>query len=328
MKKGFVLFMFVLSMVSVHAGGTKEALEPKEKLRTNEEALMLEQDADWTVDESPVADGAKLERVKGRFGFTEGPAADEAGNLYFTDQPNDRIMRLNLDGSLEVFMKPSGRANGMNFGPDGTLYVCADEKTELRALKADASYTVLSASYEGKALNGPNDVVVLKNGNLYISDPYYQRSWWSYTEQKQAVQGVYLLRAGETELQLLDSDLTQPNGICASPDGSTLYVADIGADKTWKYHIQDDGSLRDKELFCSMGSDGMTLDSRGNLYLTGKGVSIFNPSGKKIAHIKVPESWTANVAFGGEDRHTLFITASHGLYKISMKSQGVWIPGK
>ena len=102
-----------------------------------------------------------------------------------------------------------------------------------------------------------------------------------------------------------------------------LYVADIGANKTYRYRITADGSLKEKKLFCELGSDGMTIDDQGNVYLTGKGVSVFDPAGKKIEHIEVPESWTANVCFGGKDRQTLFITASKGFYGLHMAVRGV-----
>ena len=118
-------------------------------------------------------------------------------------------------------------------------------------------------------------------------------------------------------------DLRQPNGIIGTPDGKLLYVADIGASKTCRYRIQTDGSLKEKSLFCELGSDGMTIDSQGNIYLTGKGVSVFDSAGKKIEHIEVPEGWTANVCFGGKDRQMLFITASKSLYGLRMSVHGV-----
>ncbi len=117
-------------------------------------------------------------------------------------------------------------------------------------------------------------------------------------------------------------DLKKPNGIIGTPDDMTLYVADIGARKTYSYDIQPDGALKNKKLFCESGSDGMTIDERGNVYLTGRGVIVFDKSGKQIEQIKVPETWTANVCFGGKDRKTLFITATKGFYGIRMNVKG------
>jgi gluconolactonase len=118
------------------------------------------------------------------------------------------------------------------------------------------------------------------------------------------------------------ADLRQPNGIIGTPDGKTLYVADIAAGKTYAYAIQADGTLADKKLFCEMGSDGMTLDAEGNVYLTGRGVIVFDKAGRKTKQIPVPERWTANVCFGGKDGRTLFITASKGLYALRMRVRG------
>jgi len=134
---------------------------------------------------------------------------------------------------------------------------------------------------------------------------------------------VYFLPADEKKPVRVIDDLKQPNGIIGTPDGKTLYVADIGAKKTYRYRIQPDGALEDKKLFCELGSDGMTIDNEGNVYLTGNGVSVFDPTGSKIAQIDVPESWSANVCFGGKDRHTLFITASKGFYGLKMRVKGV-----
>ena len=117
-------------------------------------------------------------------------------------------------------------------------------------------------------------------------------------------------------------DLVRPNGIIGTSDGKRLYVADIEGRKTYRYHINKDGSLTEKQLFCTMGSDGMTIDKQGNVYLTGKGVFIFDREGKSIGHIDVPENWTGNVCFGGKDRKTLFITASKGFYSMKMDVAG------
>jgi gluconolactonase len=134
---------------------------------------------------------------------------------------------------------------------------------------------------------------------------------------------VYHLSADGKTLTRVTEDLKQPNGIIGTPDGKTLYVADIGAQKTYRYVIQPDGSLSQKTLFCTMGSDGMTIDNQGNIYITGNGVTVFNSAGKKIEHINIDEPWTANVCFGGKDRKTLFITASKSLYSLQMNVHGV-----
>ena len=117
--------------------------------------------------------------------------------------------------------------------------------------------------------------------------------------------------------------LFRSNGIIGTADGKTLYVADIGAGKTYAYAVEADGSLTGKRLFCGLGSDGMTIDSEGNVYLTGKGVTVFDKAGKQIDHLDIPEPWTANVTFGGKDRDLLFITASTSLYGAKLRVKGV-----
>jgi gluconolactonase len=182
---------------------------------------------------------------------------------------------------------------------------------------------VLVKDYQGKLLNGPNDVWIRPDGALYFTDPLYKRAYWKRGPMEQDGQHVYFLSADRQKLVRVTQDLEQPNGIIGTPDGKKLYVADIRAKTTYRYQIQADGSLKDKHLFCQLGSDGMTIDNQGNLYLTGKGVTVFNPEGQQIEHIDIPEKWTANVAFGGKDRATLFITASTGLYAIKTKVKGV-----
>ncbi len=271
---------------------------------------------------SVVAPGAKLDKLAGDFKFTEGPTCDSAGNVFFVDQPNNRIHKWSVEGRLSTFMDPSGRANGMCFEPGGRLIACADETNALWAITAEGKVSVLTFQYEGKRLNGPNDVWVHPDGSFYFTDPYYQRTWWSHTNRPQAGEHVYRLSADTKTLKRVADDLVQPNGIIGTPDGKTLFVADIKARKTWKWDIAPDGALANKRLFCELGSDGMTLDTEGNLYLTGKGVIVFDKSGKQIEVIEVPERWTANVCFGGRDRRTLFITASTGFYSIRTRFQG------
>ena len=137
-------------------------------------------------------------------------------------------------------------------------------------------------------------------------------------------QCVYYLSPDHKTLMRVADDLVQPNGIIGTPDGKKLYVADIGDRKTYAYDINEDGTLSNKKLLCRMGSDGMTIDNEGNIYLTGRGVTVFDKDGNRIDQIEIPERWTANVCFGGKDRHTLFITASKGLYAIRMRVKGVY----
>jgi gluconolactonase len=277
---------------------------------------------------SPViAPGATLQKLAGGFSFTEGPTGDAEGHVYFTDQPNNRIHRWSLTGDLSTFKEPAGRANGMCYDRRANLFVCADEKNELWMVDSAGRRTVLASEYAGKRLNGPNDVWVHPEGGLYFTDPFYKRDWWEHTEMPQDGQHVYYLSPHRDRLVRVVNNLEQPNGIVGSPDGKVLFVADIRARKTYRFEIRGDGSLANQQLFCELGSDGMTLDREGNLYLTGRGVTVFNPKGEQIEHIEVPERWTANVCFGGKDFQTLFVTASSSLYSLEMKVRGNG-PGK
>ena len=268
--------------------------------------------------------GAQLEKLAGDFAFTEGPAADLEGNVYFTDQPNDRIMIWSTTGELSTFMQPSGRSNGMFFDTHGNLWSCADEKNELWLIGSDKHVEVILDKYNGTLLNGPNDLWIAPDGSVFFTDPYYKRPWWNHTNIPQEKQCVYYLSSDHKNLKRVAEDMVQPNGIIGTPDGKILYVADIGGNKTWSFSINKDGSLGNKKLFCEMGSDGMTIDRKGNIYLTGKGETIFDKTGKQLGNISVPENWTANVCFGDKDRKSLFITASKGLYRIRTNMKGAY----
>jgi len=283
---------------------------------------MLVLSATSVFSEGVVAPGAMLEKLAGGFAFTEGPTCDANGNVFFTDQPNDRILEWSADGRLSTFLQPAGRANGMYFDANGNLIACADEHNQLWSIASDKQVTVLIKNFQGKYLNGPNDVWVAPNGAMYISDPFYQRDWWDHQTMALTNEEVFYLSPDRKSLVMVTDDLKKPNGITGTPDGKNLFVSDIQAGHTWRYDILPDGLLTNKTFICALGSDGMTIDAEGNLYLTGHGVTVFDKTGKQIDHIDVPEKWTANVSFGGKDHQTLFITASESLYSIRLRVKG------
>jgi gluconolactonase len=266
--------------------------------------------------------GAQLEKLADGFLFTEGPTCDAKGNIYFTDQPNDRIMVWSIDGQLSTFLQPCGHSNGLSFDKDGNLWACADEKNELWRISPDKTVMAIPSKYQDKLLNGPNDLFILRNGGVYFTDPFWKRTWWSHTTMPQDCQAVYYLAPDHKTITRVINDFAGPNGIVGTPDGKTLFVADHAGKKTWSYKINKDGNLSNKKLFCEMGSDGMTIDSKGNLYLTGRGITIFDKSGKQVGYIAVPDAGTTNVCFGGPDLKSLFITNMKGLYRIKMKIKG------
>ena len=269
-----------------------------------------------------IAPGATLQLVSSQFSFTEGPAPNKKGDVYFTDQPNDKIWKFGTDGKLSLFLEKSGRSNGLYFDKKGDLIACADEKNELWSISPKGKITVLLSDFEGHRFNGPNDLWVHPKGQIYFTDPYYQRPYWEHKSPDIKEQRLYYLPKGKKEAIVADDKFVQPNGIIGTPDGRWLYVADIGDRKTYRYSITDSGGLTDRQLFVEQGSDGMTIDREGNVYLTGKGVTVYNKAGKQIEQIDVPAKWTANVCFGGKQNNILFITASESVYTLQMQVKG------
>ena len=276
-------------------------------------------------DASIVKNEAKLIKIGSGFIFTEGPAVDKMGNVFFTDQPNNTIVKWSANsGQLNIFSDNSGRANGLYFDQNGNLLACADMDNQIWSFSPDGKHKVLLDSYDGKKLNGPNDLWVHPNGGIFFTDPLYKRNYWTRNPEKQQDgEYVYFMSQDGKKVERVETTLVKPNGIVGSANGKLLYVADIGGKKTYSYRINKKNQLIDKKLFAEMGSDGMTLDQKGNVYLTGDGVTVFNKKGVKIAHIPVTARWTANVCFGGADKSTLFITAMDGLYTIDMNVKGL-----
>jgi gluconolactonase len=276
-------------------------------------------------DASIVKNEAKLLKIGSGFIFTEGPAVDKMGNVFFTDQPNNTIVKWSANsGQLNIFSDDSGRANGLFFDQNGNLLACADMDNQIWSFSPDGKHKVLLDSYDGKKLNGPNDLWVHPNGGIFFTDPLYKRNYWTRNpDRQQDGEHVYFMSPDGKKVERVETTLVKPNGIVGSANGKILYVADIGGKKTYSYRINKNNQLIDKKLFAEMGSDGMTLDQKGNVYLTGDGVTVFNKKGIKIAHIPLNARWTANVCFGGSDKSTLFITSMDGLYTLDMNVKGL-----
>ena len=267
------------------------------------------------------------------FSFTEGPAADRHGNVFFTDQPNDRIYRWDAGtGKVTLFLEGTGRANGMIFDREGNLIAASDMHGELWKIRPDGSHTVLVDNYQGKLLNGPNDVWINPTtGGIYITDPIFPRGYWDAgdprqqpwepTHSEQSAQGkggqVYYLPAGARNLVRVTSDAlgwesdAWPNGVVGTPDGKKLYVNKWYYDNhggTWVFDIKRDGTLTHMRKFSDWGGDGMSMDERGNVYISnGEGVLAFDPNGNNILKISFTGGATNNT-FAGRNCKTLFIT--------------------
>lgn len=268
---------------------------------------------------------AKLQLISNQFSFTEGPAVDKKGNIFFTDQPNNKIWKYGTDGKLTLFLDKAGRSNGMYFDKQGNLITCADQDNQLWSISPKGKITVLIKDFQRSRFNGPNDLWIDPKGGIYFTDPYFQRDYWERKSADPGIQGekLYYLPKGKATLVVVDSALQKPNGIIGTPDGQYLYVADMGPKKIFKYQIGADGTLTNRQTFVEDLSDGMTIDERGNIYLAGKGVSVYTKEGKKIEQIDIPSRWTANVCFGGKNKDVLFITASESVYVLQMQVKGV-----
>ncbi len=265
-----------------------------------------------------VAPGADVQKLAGDFRFTEGPAADSQGNIYFTDIPNNRIHKWSLDGTLSTFREDSEGANGLYFAPDGTLYACQGGGRRLVQIGPHGTVTQVVATFKGKRFNSLNDLWLDPQGGIYFTDPRYGGGRDNMEQDGEHV--YYLTPDRKTVIRVID-DMTRPNGIIGTPDGKTLYVADHGGGKTFSYTLQGNGRLTNKRLLTASGSDGLTLDERGNIYLTTDAVMVYSPQGQLIKRIDVPER-PANVCFGGKERQTLFITARTSLYAMAMRVKG------
>lgn len=247
------------------------------------------------------------------FSFTEGPAVSPDGDIYFTDIPKSRIHKWSLQGVLSTVHENSGKANGLIFDKAGSLVVCEGGNRRVVSINPAGELSVLADSYDGKKLNSPNDLWIHPSGGMYFTDPRYGKGG----DLEQDGEHVYYLPPDDETLVRIIDDMVRPNGIVGTKDGKKLYVADHGGKKTYVYTIKEDGTLSDKKLFVEEGSDGMTLDTAGNLYITTDKVLVYSPEGQRLSAIEMPET-PSNVCFGS-DMKTLYITARRSLYAICLQ---------
>lgn len=273
----------------------------------------------------------KVQRLHTDFAFTEGPAADARGNLYFTDIPNNRIHKRDTRGTLSVFAEPSGHCNGLMVVGDRLLACEMDGQLKQYDL-ATGKETSLASTYNGTRFNAPNDVVIDKTGGIYFTDPRF-RAPDPWPQEKEAV----YYRAANGKVTRLIEDRIAPNGVILSPDEKTLYVIPSMEKQMWAYPVESPGKIGKGRVFCELtqpegktdaGGDGLTIDTKGNLYITtGLGLQVFDAKGRQLGIITIPES-PANVTFGGKNRKTLFVTARTSLYSVETTATGHVFPGK
>ena len=268
-----------------------------------------------------IVEGATVTKLADGFVFTEGPAVDPEGNVLFSDVRGNTIYKWTVGDGLSTFREDSGNSNGLFFDSQGNLLTCEPGNRRVTRTSPDGAVTIIADSYDGRALNSPNDIWVDAGDGIYFSDPRFG----SQEGVEQDGNYVYYVPPDGSPIRRVVDDLPAPNGVLGTADGTRLYIADhgpdTGTDNTYVYDIQRDGSLVNRRMFAPEGSDGMTLDERGNLYLTVNGVEVYSPDGVKIGTIEVPER-PSNVVFGGADRQTLYITARTGFYSLEMAVRG------
>ncbi|MDT8427747.1 MAG: SMP-30/gluconolactonase/LRE family protein [Pseudomonadales bacterium] len=272
-----------------------------------------------TMPASLVAPGAQMQTAATGFAFTEGPAADALGHVYFSDIPNNRIHILRNNGQLETLTANSNGSNGLFFDNRWRLFAAEGGGARISRLSLRGDAVPVISSYQGNAFNSPNDLWVDAEGGIYFTDPRYGNE----TGVPQDGYHVYYLPAGASEAIRIIDDMQRPNGIIGTRDGSTLYVADHGAGQTFAYTLAGPGELTDKRLFAAQGSDGVALDENGNLYLTSSNISVYNPAGQLIETIEVPLA-PANLTFGGPNRDILTITARTTVFTLQMNVRGMY----
>ena len=264
---------------------------------------------------------ADWEMVGQGYKFTEGPAVDKDGSVYFTDIPNNRIHKIGLDGKVTVFKEDSGGANGLMFGPDGRLYACQNGRRRIVAYAAGGNESIIASDVNS------NDLAVNAKGEIYFSDPPGKKVWF--------------IDATGNKRVVLQEDVEFPNGVRLSTDQSLLLVADSRNKWVWSYQVQPDGSLANGQAFYRLetsdenstsGADGMTLDTEGHLYVaTRLGVQICDQPGRVVAILNKPQSGPlSNVVFGGPNLDTLYVTAGDKVFRRKVRRKGVvsWMPLK
>ncbi|MEW6303710.1 MAG: SMP-30/gluconolactonase/LRE family protein [Verrucomicrobiota bacterium] len=294
-------------------------------------ASALAQDAKPIPGIGPVGE---IRKVHTGFVFTEGPAADATGALYFTDVRTNRIYKAGLDGKLSTFLENSEGCNGLMFAASGKLIACQGRANRVIAIDIKTkAIEPVAASYNGKPFNAPNDLVLDSRGGVYFTDPAFGQQ--ANNQDKMA---VYYADAQGKVTRLID-DLPRPNGTILSPDEKMLYVLPSGTPDVMAYPVESPGKLGKGRVLCKLeqpatgqprGGDGLSVDTKGNLYLTQPALSaiqVVSPDGKTLGLIRIPEG-PANCSFGGKDMKTLYVTARTSLYAARMETTGHRFPAR
>ena len=267
---------------------------------------------------APVA-AQPVEKIADGFRFTEGPAWSRDGFLVFSDIPANRLLKFVPGAGVTVYREASGGTNGNTYDREGRLYSCQGHERRVVRMAKDGAATVLAERFEGKRLNSPNDLVVRRDGHVYFTDPAFGRRF----ERDLDFHGVYHI-APDGRIEAIARPATRPNGIALSPDGRILYVADSDARLIRAYDLDAAGSAANERIVVSAIEgvpDGLRADEQGNLYLAAKQIYVFTPAGRPLRSIEIPQT-PANLAFGGSDLATLYVTARSALYRVHVGIKG------
>ena len=282
--------------------------------------------------EAVVDCGATIDRLGTGFGFTEGPVWDaNNGQLIFSDMKQDCMRSWSASRGVATFRQPSNKANGNAFDREGRLLSCEHVTSRVVRLSAHGALEVVASHCEGKELNSPNDIVVKSDGSVYFTDPTYGRireDLGLLREQALGFQGTYRVSPDGRQIRLLADDFEQPNGICFSVDERALFVNDTVRKHIRRFDVLPDGSLSGGEVWAQTvgeepgGPDGMKVDVEGHLYCTGPGgIHVFDAQARLLGVIRLPER-PSNFTWGGDDRRTLFVTATTSLYRLKTRLPG------
>ena len=273
--------------------------------------------------------GAAVDKVATDCKFTEGPATDAAGNVFFSDRPNDRILKIAPDGDVSIYRKPAGGANGLIIDRMNRLVMCQYNRKRVARIEPDGTETVLADNYKGEPLIGPNDLCVDLRGRIYFTDPYYGPE----EERHKFTAAIYRIDAPGEIVRLVVS-LLKPNGILITPDNRYVYVSDRGTQKLHRFEVLENASLTPAGIVYDFapdrGVDGMCLDVYGNIYAAAgqdatTGLFVVSPAGELLLHKPMPE-FSTNVIFAGPDARDLYFTATTSVYRLRTVNPGIAWP--
>jgi sugar lactone lactonase YvrE len=279
-----------------------------------------------------VPEGAWVQKVSSGYKFTEGPVADGSGNIYFSDIPNNRIMKYDVRERREsVYRENTGGANGLRFDKDGRLYACEGVTRRITRYYNGKVEPVATLAPFADRLNSPNDIRIDNKGGVYFTDPRYGNR----DSMEMKAEAVYYVpppsdgkpQDGKLAIKRVVDNLKRPNGLTLSPDGHTLFVADNASNNIWAYDVQSDGSVKNGRVFAWVdpnvkgGVDGMTVDRRGRVYGAAQGtIWVWDAKGVPIKRIFIPEP-PSNCVFGGPNGDELYVTARTSLYRVRLNAE-------